>query len=264
MNNVLSASAHGAVIEDEIHDLIRQADKEGAFWHRSNQPDHAEATRVLSVIIWPTGGALGSALPQVIERNLDALCSRVLLVPRSDRWRDAVSTALLGDWNRELNHDVDPATALSMLKAEARTHHRHSVPIWRRGTRHGRVLSLDADLGGLSLHDLVAADMDLLTHTTDGAYEDERLNRVLRGLAEAEQKVVRARAAREGTTWTEAAAVTGAPDPVAFGERVRRKVSRLAAEQHRRTAQRRPAPPARVAETAQESLLVGPEPGTGR
>lgn len=33
-------------------------------------------------------------------------------------------------------------------------------PLWRRRTRHGRVLSLDAALGdGLSLHDLIAADI---------------------------------------------------------------------------------------------------------
>ncbi|MET9459979.1 hypothetical protein ABZY05_33655 [Streptomyces canus] len=31
------------------------------------------------------------------------------------------------------------------------------------------MLSLDAELGGLPLHDLVAADVDLLSHTTNGA-----------------------------------------------------------------------------------------------
>lgn len=41
----------------------------------------------------------------------------------------------------------------------------------------------------------------------------------------------------------EAASAAGTTDPEAFGERIRRKTKRLAAEQHRRTAQRRPGPP---------------------
>jgi hypothetical protein len=42
------------------------------------------------------------------------------------------------------------------------------------------MLSLDANLGaGPSLHDLVTTDVDLLTHTSGGVFEDERLDRVL-------------------------------------------------------------------------------------
>ncbi|MET9387948.1 hypothetical protein ABZY09_44915 [Streptomyces sp. NPDC002928] len=105
--------------------------------------------------------------------------------------------------------------------------HRQLVPVWRRRTRHGRVLSLDADLGGgLSLYDLVLDDVDLLAHTAGGVYEDER-------------RVVFAYADGQGITWTEAAAAAGATDPDAFGERVRRKAKRLAIEQARRAAQRR-------------------------
>lgn len=105
--------------------------------------------------------------------------------------------------------------------------------------RDGRILSLDADLGELSLHDLVAADVNLLTRTDGGVFEDERLNTVLRGLTPAERAVVFAYAEGEGTTWTEAAARVGATDPEAFGERVRRKAKQLAAEQKRRLAQQR-------------------------
>ncbi|WAZ26578.1 hypothetical protein STRCI_008172 [Streptomyces cinnabarinus] len=114
------------------------------------------------------------------------------------------------------------------------------MPVWRRRTRAGRVLSLDAGLGnGLSLHDLVAADLDLLTRTADGVFDDERLNTVLRGLAPAERAVVFAYAEGEGTTWAEAATTIGSNDPDALGERVRRKAKRLAAEQRRRIGQRR-------------------------
>ncbi|MGW7529084.1 hypothetical protein [Streptomyces sp. NPDC054783] len=79
---------------------------------------------------------------------------------------------------------------------------------------HGRVLSLDANLGdGLSLYDLVATDVDLLAHTAGGVLEDERLNRVLHGLTENERHTVFAYAEGEGTTWTEAAVYAGATDP---------------------------------------------------
>ncbi|GAA5032442.1 hypothetical protein GCM10023335_74920 [Streptomyces siamensis] len=77
------------------------------------------------------------------------------------------------------------------MRAKARTLHRQLVPVWRRRTRHGRVLSLDAQLGEeLSLYDLIAADVDLLAHTTGGVFEDEGLNTVLRGLNPAEREVV--------------------------------------------------------------------------
>ncbi|MCX4862455.1 hypothetical protein [Streptomyces canus] len=110
-------------------------------------------------------------------------------------------------------------------------------------TRHGRVLSLDAKMGdGLSLHDLVAADVDLLARTLGRVFADERLNRVLRALTPDERQVVYAYAEGEGTTWTEAAAYAEAADPEAFGERVRRKAKRLATEQARRTAQRNGGP----------------------
>ncbi|MEU5314390.1 hypothetical protein [Streptomyces sp. NPDC021562] len=168
-----------------------------------------------------------------------------LVLPRSPRWTEATSTALLGGWCDELlDTGYLPATALSALKAEARALHRQLVPLHMRGTRHGRMLSLDADVGGVPLYDLVATEVDYLAHTAGGVFEDERLNRVLRGLDPAERAVVFAYAAREGTTWTEAATIAGAAKPEAFGDRVRRKVNRLAAEQRRRAAQRRPAPPA--------------------
>ncbi|MFK0055196.1 hypothetical protein ACIQSN_23435 [Streptomyces sp. NPDC091025] len=170
---------------------------------------------------------------------LDGLAAQALVLPRSGRWREALETALLGGWNQALwDTGRLPVTALGALRAEARVLHRQLVPLWRRRTRHGRVLSLDAALGdGLSLHDLIASDVDFLAHTVGGVFEDERLNRLLRGLDPAERAVVVAYAEGEGTTWAEAATSAGIADPDAFGERVRRKCKRLAAEQARRARQ---------------------------
>ncbi|MFI8234996.1 hypothetical protein ACIGDI_40010 [Streptomyces sp. NPDC085900] len=212
-----------------------------------DQPDPLQALLVRAVEQGGTAGAMGRTLsPTERDIAVDYIAAKVLVTRRSERWREAVSTALLGNWCEPLWQTGHlPATALGALKTEACTLHRQLVPVWERGTRHGRVLSLDADLGGgLSLYGLVAADVDYLAHTAGGVFEDERLNRVLRGLDPAERAVVFAYAEGEGTTWTEAAIVAGAPDPEAFGERVRRKVRRLAAEQRRRAAQCCPGPPA--------------------
>ncbi|MCW8382421.1 hypothetical protein [Streptomyces justiciae] len=198
------------------------------------QPGLLSACNVRSTV---SGGRMHH--PAVATDRLESLAAGSLVLPRSERWNQALSTALLGDWCAPLLTDgFLPATALGALRAEARTVHRHLVPIWRRRTRHGRVLSLDADLGdGLSLYDLVAADVDLLAHTMGGVFEDARLNRLLGALDPAERAVVFAYADGEGATWTEAAAVAGADDAKTFGERVRRKTKRIAAEQARRTVQ---------------------------
>ncbi|MEV5523689.1 hypothetical protein AB0N43_24905 [Streptomyces pseudogriseolus] len=195
-------------------------------------------TRTAAAVMFddPTAAALNNQ-PELV----DAFATKILVVPSSARWREAISTAVIGSsWCAGLLSTGHlPATALGALKTEARTLHRQLVPLWRRSARHGRVLSLDADLGGLSLHDLVSAHTDLLTHTAGGVFEDQRLNSVLRCLNPAEQQVVFAFAAEEGTTWAEAAAAIGADNPEALGERIRRKARRLAAEHERRTGLRR-------------------------
>ncbi|MFF3968008.1 hypothetical protein ACFYZI_41460 [Streptomyces griseorubiginosus] len=187
----------------------------------------------------------GTKVPflEAAPATIDRFAAQVLGLPRSSqRWREAVTTALLGPWCAPLFHTgYLPSSALGTLRAEARTLHRQLVPLWRRKCHHGRVLSLEAALGdGLSLCDLVANDVDLLTRTAGGVFDDDRLNRVLHGLHPAEQAVLFAYAKGEGTTWTEAASVAtdGATEPAAYGERVRRKIKRIATEQKRRTLNR--------------------------
>ncbi|MFH9685827.1 hypothetical protein ACH4LE_05785 [Streptomyces sp. NPDC017413] len=202
------------------------------------RPDLVEALICRNVT---SGAAVDFGVaPEVQSAAVDSLCRKVLTVPRSSRWREAASTALLSDWDDQLWRTGRLSSrAVGALRAETRAVHRQLVPLWRRRTRHGRVLSLDAGLGsGMSLYELVAADVDLLDRTAGGVYEDARLNGVLRGLKPVERQVLFALAEGEGTTWTEAAAVTGAADPQKLGERVRRKAKRLAAEQRRRTALR--------------------------
>ncbi|MGW6810305.1 hypothetical protein ACWF5Z_23510, partial [Bacillus subtilis] len=103
----------------------------------------------------------------------------------------------------------------------------------------GHVLPLDTGLAGLSMHRRNAA-VALLACSAEAVDEEGWLNAaVLQGLHPGERAVVFAYAAAAGREWEEAAAVLGVRDPAAVGERLRRTVNQLAAEQQRRTAQRR-------------------------
>ncbi|MER5417726.1 hypothetical protein [Streptomyces virginiae] len=174
--------------------------------------------------------------------RVDAFAARELCLRTGPQWREAVSTALLGDWAAPLDRigKLHPS-ALVELRAEARAIHRQLTPLWRRKAGHGRVLMLDTPLGnGATLYDLVGGrpdPEDLILGT-----EDARLGAVLSTLAPEERKVALAWAHWQVTTWTEAAALIGATDPVTFGERVRRKLKRLGIE-HTRRRGICPAPP---------------------
>lgn len=208
-------------------------------------PHPADEAGALLHCLYAQFGLEAEGDPVIRSLGTDLLCQGTLILPRNARWAEAVETALLGPWSKSLwsTDGFLPVTAVSTLRTEARAVHRQLGPVWRRGTRHGRVLSLDAALGdGLSLYDLVVSEVDYLAHTAGGVFEDDRLNRVLRGLTPVERAVVFAYAEGEGTTWSEAAAHAAATDPDAFGERVRRKTRRLAAEQHRRAELARTAP----------------------
>jgi len=200
------------------------------------------------------GEATERSLPELVEalnaRNaalrsedpwVDQFGSGVLVVAQSERWREAVSTALLGDWALPLAREGHlTVEALSNLRAEARAIHRQLVPLWRRRTRHSRVVSLDAPMGDdISLYDVVAAERGLLDPSemlAGLAIDDPRLRALLRVLREDELKMVITRAL-DGLTWTEAAQAAAASDPINDGERVRRKVKRLVDEQNRRREQ---------------------------
>ncbi|MFF1678805.1 hypothetical protein ACFVYG_22540 [Streptomyces sp. NPDC058256] len=148
---------------------------------------------------------------------------------RGAKWGEAVSTALMGDWVDPLLHGgkMGPA-AIDDLRAEARTVHRQLTPLWRRRAGGSRVLLLDTPLGdGLTLYDLVASSPDPqdLVHGT--LPDDARLANILKTLLPAERTVTLLWAHPAVATWTEAALLARAPNPAAFGERVRRKLKRL-------------------------------------
>ncbi|MET7297178.1 hypothetical protein ABZS79_34660 [Streptomyces griseoloalbus] len=150
---------------------------------------------------------------------------------------------------------IDATSAYqNCLKAEALSIHRNLTPLWRRrygghvvnGRRtEGRRMALLETPGaaGVTLRDVLserACPEDRLLAFIPG---DPRLARILAQLKPEERAVMLALGLKGVVTWAEAAEYTGAEDPSAFGERVRRKVLRLAAEQRRRNALRHPGPP---------------------
>ncbi|MFF1794210.1 hypothetical protein ACFVXQ_08260 [Kitasatospora sp. NPDC058263] len=173
--------------------------------------------------------------------SLGLFGQQVLGLRRSERWTEAISTALLGKWGDDLaagfgrNHP-----AIDWLLREVREIHLRLVPLWERRTYgNRRVMLLEKpSVGGGTLRDLLAdrnlPDDPLL----DRVPGDRRLAALLQRLDPAERDVVLALGHPGVTTWTEAAEHAGAERPEAFGERVRRKVRRTVTELGRRDSQR--------------------------
>ncbi|MET8629623.1 hypothetical protein ABZW30_38840 [Kitasatospora sp. NPDC004669] len=152
-------------------------------------------------------------------------------------WSEPVATALLGDWAGPLftKGRLTP-DALRQLRSEARAIHRQLTPVWRRKVNRSRLLLLDTPLGdGLTLYDLVPGQAAADDNTAENGFEDRRLTAILAALTPAERAVTLALANPGVTTWAEAAAAARAPQPDAVGERVRRKVKRLASRNTART-----------------------------
>ncbi|MEW2080104.1 hypothetical protein AB0941_42705 [Streptomyces sp. NPDC013433] len=144
-------------------------------------------------------------------------------------WNEPVSTALLGNWADSLFYQgrLTP-DALSKLKSEASVIHRQLTPVWRRKAGRGRLLLLDTPLGdGMTLYDLVCGQA-AVDPGLEAGFEDSRLTEILKALSPAERAVTLALGTRGVTTWAEAAMAAGAAEPERQGEKVRRKVKRLA------------------------------------
>ncbi|MCX4564641.1 hypothetical protein OHA02_52135 [Streptomyces phaeochromogenes] len=148
------------------------------------------------------------------------------------QWREAADTTLLS-WPVE-NGTV--RGGWGWLQAQIHRSHRQLAPLWRRKAGHQRVLLLDTPLGadGFTLHDLVTGSPAVEDLALGAAPDDPRLAAILDALGPQERGVALAWAHWQPNTWAEAAALAGAPDPAACGERVRRKLKRLGAEHTRR------------------------------
>jgi len=154
---------------------------------------------------------------------------------------EAVSAALLEDgWDVGVpeNHDE--------LLAELRKRSVHQArvlrPIWENQLNYRSIGSLDRTITTsngtiFSIADLVPDPQTTEALALANQCEEQRLRMVLRQLRPDELLVTNVYAENSDFTWAEAARVAGVPDPVAMGERVRRKLKRLGVEQNRRHVQ---------------------------
>ena len=90
----------------------------------------------------------------------------------------------------------------------------------------------------LTVADLVPGAQPAEDLVLVGEWGEQRLRRVLGRLKPDELRVTNVYAQRSELTWAEAARIAGAADPAAVGERIRRKLKRLGAEDERRVALR--------------------------
>lgn len=153
---------------------------------------------------------------------------------------DAVSAALLEEgWDTSAD---DLGRLLSDLKRRTRRQARVLKPIWDTRLNYRRVGLLDQPVvnGNGTLRPVADLVRDLQT-TEDLALADmwdheQHLRHVLDRLKPDELDITNLYAHHAQFTWAEAARAAGVPNPVAMGERVRRKLKRLGKEQERRLA----------------------------
>lgn len=154
---------------------------------------------------------------------VDQLITERLCLPLSEQWRDAVEMALL---DGALGPDRIDESCLDLLHTLARAERLRLAPLWRRRALGGRLVLLDEQTG-IDVTDHQSPEAVLLNSELD----DKRLSFVLGGLTDQERRLVQTWAGLGGS-WGEAASSQGLD--VRAGERVRRKVKRLGAEQIRR------------------------------
>ncbi|RPE47208.1 hypothetical protein EDD90_10661 [Streptomyces sp. Ag109_O5-1] len=99
------------------------------------------------------------------------------------KWREAASTALAEDWFVELpeSRTIDE-TFVRSIKPDVQTIHRQLMPVWEHKVSRLRVLQLEAPLGGsgLTLLDVVAGELRMEDLVFETAFDDPRVDAVLR------------------------------------------------------------------------------------
>ncbi|MFE7935635.1 hypothetical protein ACFU6S_44335 [Streptomyces sp. NPDC057456] len=114
---------------------------------------------------------------------IDRFASRVLVLRQGGQWREAVSTALLGDWALALDtpDGLPYEMAVTKLRTEALSLHRQLTPLWRRRAGGTRVLLLDTPLGdGITLYDLIIGSPSPQELALGAEPDDSRLIAILK------------------------------------------------------------------------------------
>ncbi|MDQ0700651.1 hypothetical protein QF048_007093 [Streptomyces sp. W4I9-2] len=119
--------------------------------HDPEWPDHS-ISRLRAAIAARTEAIHTGGSPDL------ALFGRIALGRnRSERWTEALSSALLGDWVAPLYDGTGLGRPeLDRLRSEARRIHTQSVPLWQRRPGRNRVIPLETPVrNGATLRDLL-------------------------------------------------------------------------------------------------------------
>ncbi|MFH9655425.1 hypothetical protein ACIOHR_36455 [Streptomyces anulatus] len=155
--------------------------------HDPEWPDHS-ISRLRAAIAARTEAIHTGGSPDL------ALFGRIALGRnRSERWTEALSSALLGDWVAPLYDGIGLGRpALDRLCSEARRIHTQSVPLWQRRPGKNRVIPLETPgRNGATLRDLLAnrpLPDDPVLDQVPG--DDPRLAAILDALNPADRAVV--------------------------------------------------------------------------
>ncbi|MFF9483211.1 hypothetical protein [Streptomyces sp. NPDC014733] len=136
--------------------------------------------------------------------------------------------ALLGDWVEALGQRLSgDAEIMELLHWHTEREHRCLQPLWERKSGGRTVRLLEAPVSSeVSVRDVVSDDRRPENGLLHGEVDEGRVLAVLAELTPTERAVAMAYGAQR-VTWAQAAALSGADDPDAFGNRVRRKLRRL-------------------------------------
>lgn len=172
--------------------------------------------------------------------TVDNFTRDVLGQVRPERWRDAVTSMLLGDWVDRLGGYLTDPELLAILRANTAAERRRWTPLWERKTggfhRRGpdgvvrersaeRVWLLETpNRDGVTLRDVLPDRAAADALALDRCLANPRIDAVFRGLNATEASVAHLWAIHKGS-WADAALDLGLTPEV--GDRVRRKLSRL-------------------------------------
>ncbi|MFF4922512.1 hypothetical protein ACFY4B_18195 [Kitasatospora sp. NPDC001261] len=157
-----------------------------------------------------------------------------------ERWRDAVTSMLLGDWVDHLGSYLTDPELLAILRANTAAERRRWTPLWERKTggfhwrgpdgevrerSAERVWLLEApNRDGVTLRDVLPDRTAADAPTLDRCLANPRIDAVFRSLNATEAAVANLWATRKGS-WADAALDLDLAAEV--GDRVRRKLSRI-------------------------------------
>ncbi len=189
--------------------------------HDPEWPDHS-ISRLRAAIAARTEAIRTGGSPDL------ALFGRIALGRnRSERWTEALSSALLGDWVAPLYDGTGLGRPeLDRLRSEARRIHTQSVPLWQR--RPGRNRVIPPGDARPQRRDAARPAPQPVPPRQPGAQSDPRRRPPLGshpGRTEPGRQGCRSRSRpQRRATWADAAALTGSERPHKDGYRVRRTV----------------------------------------